>query len=477
MTLPRPSYRQLLVLAFVLVAALLAAVAVRGLFTLERLLQQSRDGAASALLLAAGSERLAEQAVTMERAARQYLVLGDPLLRRTFEQGADAAREQLASLAEGVLPEQYAARWQQQLEAASRQLDDGGADPAARDAALVAAFRELAQINAEIGEHLRAVIGRRNAALQDALERQRAALARQVLFAVVFALGLALAFAWWLARPLARVESAIVRLGENRLDERLEIRGPADVRRLGRRLDWLRQRLAEGDADKARFLRHVSHDLKTPLAALREGVALLEDGVAGPLTPDQREVARILRDNTATLQRRIEDLLNWNAAAFAAQRLVRRPVELGALVQRLVAEQQLQWRARGLTIAIEGAPLTAEVDAELLGSAIGNLLINAIRFSPPGGTVTIALAREGALASIEVADQGPGVPAADAAHIFEPFYRGSVQPEGGLPGSGIGLSIVAETVAAHGGRVQLRPADPARPGARFRIELPHALAD
>ncbi|MBX3603290.1 MAG: HAMP domain-containing protein [Rubrivivax sp.] len=477
MTLPRPSYRQLLVLAFVLVAALLAAVAVRGLFTLERLLQQSRDGAASALLLAAGSERLAEQAVTMERAARQYLVLGDPLLRRTFERAGDAAREQLGSFADGVLPAELAARWQQQLDLAARQLDGSADALAARDAALVGAFRELAAINAEVGEEVRAVIGRRSAALQEALERQRAALARQVLLAVVFALALALAFAWWLARPLARVEAAIVRLGENRLDERVAIRGPADVRRLGRRLDWLRQRLAEGDADKARFLRHVSHDLKTPLAALREGVALLEDGVAGPLSADQREVARILRDNTATLQRRIEDLLNWNAAAFAAQRLVRRPVELGALVRRLIDEQQLQWRARGLTVAVEGAPLTAEVDAELLGSALANLLINAIRFSPPGGTVTVALAREGALVRIEVADQGPGVPEADAARIFEPFYRGSVQPDGGLPGSGIGLSIVAETVAAHGGRVQLRPADPERPGARFRIELPHALAD
>ena len=86
---------------------------------------------------------------------------------------------------------------------------------------------------------------------------------------------------------------------------------------------------------------------------------------------------------------------------------------------------------------------------------------------------------------IDLADQGPGVPAADRAHIFEPFYRGQQQPADGLPGTGIGLSIVAETVAAHGGRVRLvrpraatLPALHRRlPGAHFRIELPHALAD
>jgi two-component system sensor histidine kinase GlrK len=319
--------------------------------------------------------------------------------------------------------------------------------------------------------------------------------------ATVLTLALALGLALLLARPLRRVEQAIDALGENRLDARIDIRGPSDVRQIGRRLDWLRQRLAGIDADKARFLRHVSHELKTPLAALREGVALLQDGVAGPLSDNQREVARILHDNTATLQRRIEDLLKFNAAAFAAERLVRKPTELGALVAGLVQEQQLLWRARRLNVQLhcrpvgapEGAPLVADVDAELLGSAIGNLLSNAIRYSPEGGTVTLVLQQQGDGLTIDVQDQGPGVPAAERERIFEPFFRGQQQPADGLPGTGIGLSIVAEAVAAHGGSVQLLgglptetgagegtipdPQAPAEPGAHFRITLPHALAD
>lgn len=466
--MPRPSYRQLLVLAFVLVTALLAGASLRGLFTLERLLAQSRAGAEAALRLSSAAERLGEQVTAMERAARQYLVLGDPALQRNFERAADEAERQVRLLA-AVMPPEHAVHWRAQMRTIAAQLT-----PGTTDRTLVEDFRTLDSLQARMAEQVRRHTEARNAALQSELEAGRLALGRQVLAAVAVALALALAFGWWLARPLQRVEAAILGLGDNPLETRVQIAGPSDVRRIGRRLDWLRQRLAETEADKARFLRHVSHDLKTPLAALREGVALLADGTAGPLSANQREIARILQDNSATLQRRIEDLLRWNASAFAAQRVVRRPVELGALIEGLIAEQQLQWRSRELRVTLAGTPLTAELDADLLGSAIGNLLSNAIRFSPRGATIAIEVRRVAAVLQIDIADAGPGVPAADRARIFEPFYRGSLQPEDGLPGTGIGLSIVAETVRAHGGRVELLPT--AR-GARFRIELPHALPD
>jgi two-component system, NtrC family, sensor histidine kinase GlrK len=464
----RPSYRQLLVLAFVLVTALLAAASLRGLFTLERLLAQSRAGADAALRLSSAAERLGEQVTAMERAARQFGVLGDPALRRNFERAAEEAAQQVALLA-AVVPKEQTAEWRAQAEAIA-----GNLGPGMTDRALVDEFRTLDGLQARMAEAVRRHTEARNAALQAELEAGRRALGREMAAAVVLALLLALAFGWWLARPLQRVEAAILGLGDNRLESRVQIAGPADVRRIARRLDWLRQRLAETEADKARFLRHVSHDLKTPLAALREGVALLAEGAAGPLSDDQRELARILQHNSATLQQRIEDLLRWNASAFAAQRVVRRPVELGALLRRLIDEQQLQWRSRGLSIDMHGTPLTAELDADLLGIAIGNLLSNAIRFGPRGTTIAVAVRREAAALQIDIADAGPGVAEADRERIFEPFVRGSVQPEDGLPGTGIGLSIVAETVRAHGGRVLLLPSDR---GALFRIELPDAFSD
>ncbi|MCU0968742.1 MAG: HAMP domain-containing histidine kinase [Rubrivivax sp.] len=472
--LTRPSFRQLLVAAFMALALLLAAVSLRGLSALEDLLDESRQGAARQLELAGLVDRLSEQQQTMERAARQYLVLGDEPLRQTFEAAADEAAGVVRALHDAGIDADGRAAWTQRLDTIRGRLD--GAPEPARDAELVADFRDLDRLALRLGERVRVASEAGAAALQQRMEERRTALAQQIGASIAVAVALALALAWALARPLQRVERAIVALGANRLDERIEIPGPADARQIGRRLDWLRQRLAELEADQSRFLRHVSHELKTPLAALREGVALLGDGVAGPLTEPQREVTRILRDNVGTLQRHIEDLLRFNAAAFAARNLVRRPVDLASLVGRLVDEQRLQWQARGLRIAAQGPALAPEIDATQMASALGNLLANAVRFSPPGGAVEISWGRDGDDAWIVVRDHGPGVDDDDRGRIFEPFFRGRRQPEGTLPGTGIGLSIVAEIAGAHGGRVTLLPNDAARPGAAFRIELPHAFA-
>ena len=322
MTLPRPSFCQLL-----LVATLLGAVALRGQHTRKRLLQRSRAGVERTLQLSGHAERLGEQGLAMGRAAPQFLVLRDAALRDAHEHAAADAQSHVQALGADAVSAELLNQWQEQRAAIKRQL--AGAPAAVGDRTLAAALRELHALHSAMSEQVRRVTEIRNAALQAELEA-----GRLVAGSLVVAGLLAPALALWLARPLRRVEAAIVALGENRFDTRIEIRGPADVRQIGRRLEWLRQRLSALDADKGRFLRHVSHELKTPLAALREGVALLQDGVAGPLSDNQREVARILHDNTAALQTRIEDLLRFNAAAFAAQRLVRKPTEMDTLVAR-----------------------------------------------------------------------------------------------------------------------------------------------
>ncbi len=467
----RYSFRQLLLVAFLLIAALLSAASLRGLFTLEKLLRQSSDGARRAVAHTADAQVLAERTVAMERSARQYLVLEDPVLRQRFEEAGRDARDALKRLADNVVSANLAAEWQSHEAGIETQLKGTPADLRDRESSITTAFRELESINDTIANEVRKTTEQRNQVLMDELEAGRAELGRQMLIAIVVAVALAFVFGLWLARPLKRLEMAVVGLGENRLDQAIDIRGPSDVRLLGRRLEWLRLRLHELDSDKSRFLRHVSHELKTPLAALREGVSLLEEGVTGTLSDDQKEVARILRQNTALLQSQIEDLLRFNAAAFEARKLVRQRVELVALVQDLISRQRLQWQARQLAVKVEGDALWAEVDPDKLGTALGNLLSNAIRFSPPGATIRLVVTRVPGRACIDILDQGPGVAAADRARVFEPFYRGERQPSDAVRGTGIGLSIVHEYITAHGGVVELQDDGP---GAHFHIELPHA---
>lgn len=476
----RLSFRKLLLLAFLLVAGLLAAASINGLYTLERLLTRSQAEADRAALEAAEGQRLEERGVAMERAARQFLVLGDTALLQRYDEAKDEAQRSLYTLALHGLDGALVNRWDQQMAAIGRQLKSSTRQLGLHGGDIVASFQTLHEINAEVSQAMRQASQARNAALQDAIDAGRSALGRQMLAGVSLAVGLALAFALWLAQPLKRLERAIVRLGENRLEEPVAVQGPSDLSALGTRLDWLRLRLKELDDDKARFLRHISHELKTPLAALREGVAILDEGVAGPLNPDQTEVARILGHNVQTLQSQIEDLLRFNAAAFEARRLVRHPTDLRALVEHQVSAQQLQWQAKRIEVTVRGSAPELPVDGDKLGTALGNLLSNAIRFTPVGGHIRFELGHEPGRVVLDLFDDGPGVAASDAERVFEPFYRGEIQPEGAVRGTGIGLSIVREYIDAHGGRINLiRPTagsstSTAASGAHFRIELPHA---
>jgi len=472
MTAPRRargSFQQLLLFAFLLITALLVGVSLRALLQYDQLMVQSRDAARRALQLSGAAQSLAERSAVMERSGRQSLVLNDAVLRRRFNDAARDAQGVVQRLVDnGMLP-QSAEAWQAQL-GVIEGLMSGPADTAlTRETSMAIQFRELDALNTQIAQQAQFLIETQNNALAERLERARRRLMQQVLAASGLAVAMALAFGIWLARPFKRLERAIHGLGENRLDEPIDIRGPADVRRVSQELDWLRLRLTELDADKARFLRHVSHELKTPLAALREGVSLLEEGVTGALAPAQREVVQILQQNTVALQGQIEALLRFNAAAFEARQLTRQRTPLLPLIEQQIEAQRLQWQAGGLTVRAEGEPVAVSVDPVKLGTALGNLLSNAIRFSARGGTISFQVSSTPSLAVIEVADAGPGVSEQDRDRIFEPFFRGERQPEHAVKGTGIGLSIVQEYIAAHGGRIELLPSGP---GARFRIELP-----
>ncbi|KQW42493.1 histidine kinase [Pelomonas sp. Root662] len=470
------SFHQCLLAAFLLITALLGGAAVQAMFALGDVAEQGRQASQDAAALTAQGQRLAERTVAMERSARQFLVLDDASLRDRYElawRDAQATQSVLSDLMPEAASQKLFAEWETQAQAAWRVLQNPGL-PRTRATALkrlTPVFTRLHNVNETLAEHGQQAMDRRSDALLTELEQQRRLISALVLGAIALAILLALGFGHWLLRPLAAVEAAIGRLGDNRFDQPVEVGGPADLRRLGRQLEWLRQRLATLESDKTRFVRHISHELKTPMASIREGAALLREGVAGPLTPDQTEIVRILGDNSAALQGQIEDLLRYQTLASDSQQLRRRPVDLKDLLARVVDDQRLLWQARGLTVHIDAQSCSAMADGEKLGMVLANLLVNALRFSPPGGTIRLALVCDGGKARIDCIDAGPGVAAEDVERIFDPFYQGRNQAPGARRGSGIGLSIVREIVQAHGGSCRLMPSER---GAHFRIEIPDA---
>ena len=468
--MPRLSFRAILLLGFLLVAGILSTITVSGWLSIEALAHRIHDENHTALTLSAATARLSERSVDLERAARQFIVLGDHALVERFQVALDDAQITIATLESSAgSPSGPLAAWREAAMRIHRTIlaGQGGAPMPLLDED----FTALSVQAAALDRQLRANLAQRNQALLQSLDAARDSVILQIAIALTVSALLAAASAWWLLRPLVRIEQAIGALGENRLSEPIRIAGPADLRQLGERLDWLRLRLAELEANRNRVLRHVSHELKTPLASLREGIALLSDGVLGELDARQREVASILEHSTQALQSRIEQLLQYNASQFDARRLDLRDTVLLPLLREVGAEQRLLAESREVSIHVRGDAPAVRADAGKLRIAFANLLANAIAFSPMGGRIELLAGRDGERVIVDCLDEGPGIDPDELERVFEPFYQGRHNPPAPVQGNGIGLAIVREFVTAHQGRVR---ALPSACGAHFRIELPYA---
>lgn len=472
----RLSFRQLLFVAFMLIAMVPTAISVQALLKLEQLAQLGRAAALHAAMVTEQTERLTQRTLMMERSAHQFLAQGDTALRDRYFRVWKEANTALQELAR-ALPKRSPAmvkEWVAQSAVAWSVLQAHQGPGVLDHPLLLQSFSRLPEINDLLADAGRQEIERRNDVLLEALERQHYYWSVLLLGSVALAAMLAVCFGIWLSRPLQRIETALHSMGESRYDEAgveagaVDVGGAVDIRRLGLQLNWLRQRLADLDQDKGRFLLHISHQLRTPLAGMRAGLGLLDDEVAGPLSVGQREIANILHQNTAALQSRIEDLLRYNAASFDARHLQCVAVDLLSLMQQVVDAQQLQWQARQLQVIVEGTPVSALIDGAKLSAALSHLLSNAVRFSPKSGKIVLRVQPVPGGLNIDCIDQGRGVAPEDVARIFEPLYQGSRTASGA--GNGIGLSIAQEYVTAHHGTVKLLGSDV---GAHFRIELPN----
>jgi len=462
------SFLKLLAIGFALVLAPMVVAFVYAAFHVETLSSQARAAVDQAAEAARESRLLIEEVTSMERLVRQYMILGDAGLVADYK--TVRARFKQTTSALSLLPLDEGQLWElnQVIDSEQRlfsRLGDQDLSTGARDA--------LVQGYVHLAVRARRVLDQSNELIERGIARMRetAASARKTLLvqlAVTLPLGIAVAAAIGLliARPIRQLDAAIRRLGQAEFSAGIKVDGPADLAHLGERLEWLRHRLAETEEQKALFIRHVSHELKTPLTALREGTALLADGASGPLTGPQQEIVSILSRSALELGGMIERLLDYQRAMASLSSLDLVRADFAEIATRAVEPHRLQAASRGVRVKLDAKPTPLVADAEKLRVVVDNLVSNAIRFSPEGGTVSISARREGSEAVLEVADSGPGVALEDRDRIFDWFFRG----HGTAGGSGFGLAIARELVGAHGGRVEL--VEKPGPGARFRVSVP-----
>ncbi len=468
------SFLGLLLAGFTLVALPLVGALAYSAWHTEQLAEQSRNAVYSAAQAARASRSLVNRIGSIERLAQQMAVVRDPGLAADYDRVRHGFKQvsgellllplegdQLAALKKTVAQEQ--GLYELLSEVPRRKIDPR------RIGRMTGALAETAYEVLSISYQ---VADREVVRLRANAEKVQHRLILLVIFSTAIVLGIALALTRYISRPIAELDASIRQLGDADFSRAITVRGPEDLQTLGERLDWLRRRLEEHEAEKNRFLRHMSHELKTPLTALREGAELLNDEVGGPLAPPQRQVVSIMRDNSVKLQRLIEDLLDYQRALHAAGSLLPRTVALDGLIREVAGSHELAMRAKRHTLSLELDKLAVEADAEKLRSILDNVLGNAVKFTPPGGSISISARPDGADATIDVVDTGPGVPPEERESIFQSFFRGRAPAGGRIEGTGLGLAIAREFAEAHGGEISVvAPAS----GGHFRIVLPRKV--
>ncbi len=232
----------------------------------------------------------------------------------------------------------------------------------------------------------------------------------------------------------------------------------------------LNRALEEALAAREQMIQNVSHELRTPLAVAMGYLDLLIDGAFGPLTPDQQEALRASRNRLGELHRYVELLLTLQAAREG--KILRQPVDLRQLIQTAarIVQLRLDPEKHRLALNLPSRAVWLVGEAEGLARAIGELLDNAVKFSPDGGPIEMELRIEGGVARIIVRDEGVGIPEEVVGRMGEPFYQvdgGTTRRFGGM---GIGLAVARAVAEAHGGRLRVRPRSPR--GTEAILELP-----
>ncbi|MBV9345530.1 MAG: HAMP domain-containing histidine kinase [Gammaproteobacteria bacterium] len=450
-----------------LIAILTAVLQIRDLATTgQKLVIQGVTGARA-------SQALFGQIASLERTARLYDLLNDPKLLevyRTQDQRLSLTREELHRQA---LPDARATLEELgTLQASIRATVLGGSasrDPAAASE-LSGRFTELTALVERVAQEANAQVDAEVASLEERTLQARKRLLWQAALLLPLAVIAVFVLTVGLGRPLRQLDRGISELGEGTFTNPISVSGPHDLERLGKQLEWLRQRLLELAHERNRFLRHMSHELKTPLANIREGTELLMDGAVGELDSNQREVAAILRENGIKLQRMIENLLSFSAWQTSSVGLEATEFRLRPLVKQVLENQQLTLLSQRVRLDVHVEDVTLIADRGKIRLILENLVSNAVKYSPKGGTIHLSARPAGGQLVLDVADSGPGIPPEDRAHIFDAFYTGRAARSTAVKGTGIGLSVVLEFVSAHGGTVQI--IDGQYPGAHFRITMP-----
>ncbi|MCL2296693.1 MAG: HAMP domain-containing histidine kinase [Proteobacteria bacterium] len=459
-------------LGFFLVSVPLVFALIELNTVLNELTRQSRENVFNSVTVSRLSRQFLEQATTLERLARQYTVLEDRAILNDYVRVREVLTDTQAQLTPLVSTDENE-HFQIAMEEEARlfQILQRFQNNRENVAQIISGYRDFVAYAQAVQQVAYTMAITSVDQLQETADAGRKKWQILLWPSLGMAVFLAISLTFLIARPVQQIDQAIRQLGAAEFSKEIEVQGPSDLRYLGQRLEWLRARLQTLEEQQTKFLRNLSHELKTPLTAIREGNELLRDGIGGNLNDEQREILYIVRENTLSLQRMIEDLLQYHQSRVTEPSVLL-PVDLADIVHHVVRDHRLAAWTRLISFEEKLLPLLVTGNVKKITTVVDNLISNAIKYSPRLGKIQLLMSVDKDCARLEVIDEGPGIPESERERVFESFYQGSQPTDNRVKGSGLGLTIAREYVLAHGGRISAKKRSDGRSGARLVLRLP-----
>ncbi len=286
----------------------------------------------------------------------------------------------------------------------------------------------------------------------------------------IIAASLALLLVRFLARgmtsPLREMADATAAMAKGDYERRVTATSRDEVGALARAFNKMAAELAETDQLRRHLVANVSHELRTPITALQAALENLVDEVE----PADPETFKVMLAQAERLGRLVTQLLDLSRLESGAVPLERAPFDVEPVLEHAVREQQLHAPGVDVAVVVETPGLTADGDPERVHQVVANLLENAVRYTPRGGRVEVRARRNPGGVTIEVLDDGPGIPEGEQVRVFERFHRADAARASSDGGAGLGLAIAQWIVDLHGGEIRPERRDPH--GCRMVVTLP-----
>jgi two-component system sensor histidine kinase GlrK len=469
------SIKKLTLLGFTLVALPLVLALIYSTTQVNLMSKQSAQAIFSVVALTKVNRELNENQLKLERYASQYIVLTDGELKVDYL----AQEVQILTLINddlAVYEDEQLAQFSDEFSAiiaivhgliTTKSIDDNAL------ASIQSQFVLLTNVSRKI--HLRSDVLINNQADKiDVTAKQISDTMLISLLIIPMTLIIAGVIIFLITTPLKLLIAKIQSLEQGDFEKEIKLKGSPEIREIADALEIMRLRLHALELQKSSFIRHISHELKTPLAAIREGTELLYDNSVGKLNDEQQEICFIIKDSVNRLQRLIEDLLNFNIVLDSTSLQDSEKIDLQVLLENVLTDHKLDIKRKKLEIIQVNKEVIIYSNAKQLKVVLDNILSNAIKYSSDQGTIGIYSEFKNNQLQLSIVDNGSGINPDIKAKMFDAFYQGPAPENNQIKGSGLGLTIVKELLMRLNGEIHIQSKQFNDKGTIVQITLPRA---